>query len=53
MPSELGICEPKDDLDLMKVFITTRAHMTAWESQEQEKEADKRRREIEAKRGKK
>jgi hypothetical protein len=37
----------------MKVFITTRSHMTAWESQEQEREADKRRKEAEANRKKK
>lgn len=38
-PSELGYCDPEDDIVWMTAYTHTRGDMTAWENQEAELEA--------------
>ena len=41
-PSELGICSEDDDLTYMVAYLRAESHMTAWESQEAQREAKRR-----------
>lgn len=42
-PSELGLCSQDDDLVYMVAYIRAELTMTAWESQEAEREAKRNR----------
>lgn len=49
LPSELGICDPSDDVALMASYLRQRDLMSAYESQEREKDARTKANEREAK----
>jgi hypothetical protein len=42
-PSEFGLCNPEDDPSVMAAYTKTVATMRAWEHQEQEREAERKR----------
>jgi hypothetical protein len=37
-PSELGICDPEDDLAVMAAYTNTRTRMAAWEEHKREED---------------
>jgi len=39
LPSEMGLCEPEDDLTLMAAFISAKSDMQVWERHEEERKA--------------